>query len=191
MAFSHALDVPAFLGSYATQLNAGLGGFQGRALRAGDQLAFIEQSASTHNAHTTSQPEYLGHYQIRITQSPESGQFSKEQERDFCASSYRVTPELNRMGIRLSGKTIHFSDYPHMPSRGLVPGTIQVPPDGQPIIAGMDAQTTGGYLRIGQVIEADMPIIGQLKPGDSVSFVKLETELAQQIYLKQQQIFSA
>ena len=82
------------------------------------------------------------------------------------------------------------NEYQHMHSRGLLPGAIQLPPDGQPIIAGKDAQTTGGYLRIGQIIRSDLALTGQLRPGDELQFLKITVEEAKQTYNQQVQLLN-
>ncbi|MVO98922.1 biotin-dependent carboxyltransferase family protein [Paenibacillus lutrae] len=91
---------------------------------------------------------------------------------------YRVLPQSDRMGCRLLGAQLKLVERTQMVSESVVPGTIQVPPDGQPIVLGADSQTTGGYPRIGHVISADLPILAQLPPGASVRFSEVTLEEA-------------
>lgn len=171
IAFSKTMDIQPVLGSVATHLGAGIGGLNGRALMKGDKIQFIDvQPQAKADIDRISTARYAGHYQIRYTSSPESNNFSAAQLEHFVKQKYQVTKEFNRMGIRLTGRAINFAEYPSMLSKGLLPGAIQIPPDGLPIIAGKDAQTTGGYVRIGQIIQADLPIIGQLQTNDEIQF---------------------
>ena len=82
------------------------------------------------------------------------------------------------MGIRLSGPRLTDGVGKERLSSAVVPGTIQVPPDGQPIILMVDAQTIGGYPRLGQVIAADLPKLAQLRPGQSVQFQRVDRDEA-------------
>lgn len=179
------LNVSDLLNSVSTQVNAGLGGFHGRPLMKADNIPCLKL-APEHPIHASFPAlHYSGHYQLRYTNAPEHHYFSSAQKSSFQKQRFQVSQELSRMGVRLAGTGITFEQYATYQSRGLVPGAIQIPPDGQPIIAGADAQTTGGYLRIGQIIRADMPVVGQLKPGDSVQFQPIELADASHIYQQQ------
>lgn len=173
------------LGSYSTHLTAHLGGFNGRAFTAGDKLALYDCRAVDEQVLA---PEYklqfLGDYVIRCIPSVETERFSKVQLKAFQAQSFNVSVDSNRMGIRLEGAKITF-EMNDIVSMGLMPGTIQLPPSGQPIIAGVDAQTIGGYPRIAQVAEVDKPLLGQLRPGDSVTFQLITLEQARSFYQDQ------
>ena len=190
IAFNQRMSIEAALDSVSTHVTAGIGGLQGRSLKAGDRIEFIDVDEQ---AISDSKPPiyYSGNYQIRFTESPESGLFNEEQRRQFQSSDFSVTKDLSRMGIRLnSEQALKISNYPQMQSRGLLPGAIQIPPDGSPIIAGKDAQTTGGYARIGQIIAADMPLVGQLKPNDEVQFQRISIEQALAIKKQQDHLLS-
>lgn len=190
LAFSGRLQIPAVLNSYSTQLNAGLGGLHGGPLKNGDVIPLIIEPSRSLKKKKISPVHFSGHFRIRFTPAPESEHFDSKNFEVFQQHTYYVSQNLNRMGIRLSGKPVRPEQYPSYDSRGLLPGAIQVPPDGQPIIAGMDAQTSGGYLRIGQVIQADMPIIGQLKPGDEIEFLPIEIERARGLLKAQRTLLS-
>ncbi len=172
-------------GSYSTHLTARFGGFNGRAFTAGDKLALYDCRAVDEQVLA---PEYklqfLGDYVIRCIPSVETERFSKVQLKAFQAQSFNVSVDSNRMGIRLEGEKITF-EMNDIVSMGLMPGTIQLPPSGQPIIAGVDAQTIGGYPRIAQVAEVDKPLLGQLRPGDSVTFQLITLEQARSFYQDQ------
>lgn len=84
------------------------------------------------------------------------------------AGPWKVGPECDRMGIRLEGNPVVSGLVADRLSEPVVPGTIQLPGSGLPIILGMDGQTIGGYPRVGHVIDADMDMVGQLRPGDGI-----------------------
>ncbi len=185
IAFADRLDIPKVLNSVSTQLLAGIGGYHGRALEKGDLLTLraFNNKTTSYNAPAL---YYTGQYLLRFTESPEYQHFTASQIKQLQQIKFEVSTQLNRMGIRLNTHTpLMFDSYPAMKSRGLSAGAIQVPPDGMPIIAGKDAQTTGGYLRSGQIIQADLPILGQLKPGDSLQLQQISIVEARRIDRKQ------
>jgi biotin-dependent carboxylase-like uncharacterized protein len=97
------------------------------------------------------------------------------------ADCWTVSPASNRMGLRLRGP--HLPVPPHeLVSEPVAPGAIQVMPDGQAIILGVDGQTIGGYPKVAQVISADLDLLGQLRPGVRISFDTVTVEVAQEIY---------
>lgn len=96
-------------------------------------------------------------------------------------TKFRVRPESNRMGLRLHSTTTWPEDGKELVSAPVMPGTLQLPGGGQPILLGIDAQTIGGYPRLGHVIEADLDAIGQLRPGASLRFQLVTLEEAEQL----------
>ena len=191
IAFAKPLLIEPVMNSAATHLSAAIGGHHGRAVKIGDRIRCDERElATTDHRQIDSLANYSGRYVIRYTPAPESKHFSESQYQTFHNNRYNVSTEFSRMGIRLVGEKVKFSLYPTMPSRGLLPGSIQLPPDGTPIIAGKDCQTTGGYLRIGQVIACDLPIIGQLKAQDEVQFLAISIANAIALNVKQQQLLA-
>ena len=98
-------------------------------------------------------------------------------------AEFKVTPQSDRMGIRLSGARVEGRAARDMVSGAVVPGTVQVPPDGQPIILMADAQTIGGYPQAAHVATADLPILAQMKPGEGVRFREISLEEAQALML--------
>ncbi|MDO9635927.1 MAG: allophanate hydrolase, partial [Thiobacillus sp.] len=95
----------------------------------------------------------------------------------FFAGPYRVDPASDRRGLRLKGPAVTHAPI-ELTSQGALPGAVQVPPDGQPIILGWDGPVTGGYPVIAGVISADLPRLARLRPGDTVRFVTIELEAA-------------
>lgn len=115
---------------------------------------------------------------IRIVPGPEFHQLSKSQLESFVKKEYTITPTLSRMGIRLSEQVLHWKNETSMISSGVLPGTIQITNDGTPILLLNDAQTTGGYPRIATVIRADMDVLGQLAPGNTITFKIVDLDSA-------------
>lgn len=164
------IDVPRILGSRSTCLRAGFGGWQGRALVAGDRLETTPSRPDLPNRRLSAPPDATG--PIRVVPGPQAEWFGSEGLAVLCAAPYTVTAECDRMGLRLEGASLPFtSGYStDILSDGIVPGAMQVPGSGQPIILLADAQTTGGYAKIATVIGADLPRLSRLAPGGQVRF---------------------
>lgn len=165
LAFAGGIEVPLVLGSRATDLGAGFGGFEGRALRAGDALALGGSPAPGHN------PESVGQLPaprvaVRVVLGPQDDHFHEDALRRFLEQSWRVASTSDRIGFRLEGSPLTHRGPSEIVSDGLVPGAIQVPPDGAPIVAMADGPTTGGYPKIATVLSADLPLLAQLVPGE-------------------------
>lgn len=178
LAFSGTMKLEKVMDSYSTHLMAQFGGFKGRCFTDGDQLDFVE----INNTSSKQLPEefklhYSGNYQLRITDSVESKDFSQKHIDQFLKQTYNVLPQSNRMGIRLqTGQPIQMNKS--IISSGLTQGSIQIPPSGQPIISSVDGQTIGGYPRIANIISADLAILGQLKPNDKINFMYVSIQQA-------------
>jgi allophanate hydrolase subunit 2 len=112
-----------------------------------------------------------------VVTGPQAGLFDDAGLAAFFAGTYRVDPTSDRRGLRLAGPAVTHGRI-ELPSQGVLPGAIQVPPDGRPIILGWDGPVTGGYPVIAGVIAADMPRLAQLRPGDAVRFMTIELEAA-------------
>jgi biotin-dependent carboxylase-like uncharacterized protein len=175
LAIDGGLDVPEVLGARATSLSAGFGGHQGRALKAGDCLLLgtpHQFSKSMGVLQRTWTPE------VRAIPGPEYKQFSEESRKIFWAHAWKVSLQSNRMGYRLQGHTLACDRQENLLSHAVMPGVVQVPPNGQPIVLLADAQTTGGYPRIATVIEADLWKLAQIPPGRSFCFFQTTLALA-------------
>ena len=116
-------------------------------------------------------PIYSSCYILRVITGPEFEQFDIEQIQSFFDTTFEVSPDSNRMGYRLKGAIEHYEPKSEEISSGIVQGTIQVTSSGQPIILTADAQTTGGYPRIANVVSEDLSIVAQMKAGDEVKFM--------------------
>lgn len=116
------------------------------------------------------QPQYSRTIRIRVLPGPEFEDFSRTTIAYFFSRGYRLTTDSNRMGYRLDDTIIDFRPDREVISSGVIPGTIQITNAGQPIILMADAQTSGGYYRLANVISADIDILAQAKPGDEIWF---------------------
>ena len=172
LAVGGGLDVPAVLGSRSTSVVAGIGPFGGRPLRAGDVLSVATSVAARASApgHPLRLPR--GGARVRAIPGPHDGRFAPATVEQFFASQFLVLPQSNRMGYRLEGPALPASGQAAMLSEATPIGSVQVPPSGQPILLMADRQTIGGYPRIATVITADLPLAGQLAPGDWIRFAR-------------------
>ncbi|WP_282775868.1 biotin-dependent carboxyltransferase family protein [Phaeodactylibacter xiamenensis] len=116
------------------------------------------------------QPIFPKNGEVRVFPGPEWGAFSDSARAQFLDQPFTLSKDSNRMGLRLKEQLPETGHLPGLLSSAVLPGTVQVPPSGQPIILMADAQTTGGYLRIAQVATNDLPILAQCRPGDQVQF---------------------
>lgn len=168
LAVAGGIAVPAALGSCSTDLKAGFGGLQGRALRDGDSLLLGPSIALPPRRVGLRPPDWSA--DLRVLPGPEHDEFSAPARDAFWAADWRLTPQSNRMGYRLAGPVLTREHGTELPSHGVLPGVIQVPPSGQPIVLLADAQTTGGYPKIGVVIGADLWKLAQLRLGATLRF---------------------
>lgn len=169
LAIAGGIDVPQALGSRSTYTRAGLGGWQGRALREGDALPVAAARRIPVGQWRIDEriwPAYSAEPCIRVLPGAQAAQFPEA----WCEGAWQVTPQSDRMGLRLRGPALRRTTTGDLVSSPVAPGTIQVPPDGQPIVLLADAQTIGGYPQLGHAIAADLPLLAQVRPGDTVRF---------------------
>ncbi|MCS7461188.1 biotin-dependent carboxyltransferase family protein [Paenibacillus doosanensis] len=207
VAVAGGIDVPQVLGSRSTYLRGGLGGFEGRMLKAGDvvkQGPAGERSARLakrlterltpdrpfqaaawhiHPPHMAAVSEPLG---VRVTPGAQLGRLDQDSRKRLFGSVFEVSPQSDRMGYRLQGAALRQTSTEELLSEAVPPGTVQLPSDGSPIILLADRQTTGGYPRIAHVVSADLPALGQAKPGDKLRFRPVTLEQAERLYLLQE-----
>lgn len=177
LAFGGGVLEPPVMGSRSTFLPAGFGGHSGRALRTGDTLACGGPPDKAHLRRAQAAPFEAGK-PFRVVAGPQAGLFDDAGLAAFFTGTYRVQAASDRRGVRLSGPAVTHQQT-DLPSQGVLPGAIQVPPDGQPIILGWDGPVTGGYPVMAGVVAADMSRLAQVRPGDAVRFVTIEREAAQ------------
>ena len=177
------IDVPPHHGSRATHLGAGLGGLDGRALRAGDRLpvgvpTVAPAALAGRRLRPGLWPTYPDEATVRVMLGPQAERFAPDAVATFLSATYTVQPDSNRMGVRLSGLRLTHTQGADLTSEGIALGAIQVPDSGQPIILMADRQTTGGYTKIATVIGADIGVVGQARPGARLRFAAVTVEAA-------------
>lgn len=199
LAFAGGIAVPEVMGSKSTYYRAGIGGFQGRALQKGDTFDCGEPTELGRSF--VSQLEVLGrhfkwavHHEaifgfsqtqtIRVMRGTEFDRFDEKTKETLFNEPYTLTTEADRMGYRLEGPTLSLAEKFELLSEGVTYGTIQIPPNGQPIILMTDRQTTGGYPKIGQIISTDLPSLAQLQPTATIHFKEVTLEQAENELLK-------
>jgi antagonist of KipI len=187
LAVAGGIDVPEVLESRSTHLRAGLGGFHGRALRAGDTLAIGAASDGADNlmrrtagamgpfpfALSARTMDPAGLYRegpIRFLPGPDWDLVDESDQRTWTTTRYTVSDKSDRMGYRLQGSLLRSVGRVERISTAVVTGTVQVPPGGEPIVLMVDRQTTGGYPMVAQVIGVDLPSLAQKRPGEEISF---------------------
>ncbi len=182
LAVAGGIDVPVVLGSRSTNLKAGIGGFEGRKLKAGDRLKACVSGAGGSEP-GQEQPGVLdilssrtdadGITEIRVIFGPQDFMFSPEAKETFTQSVYTVTNSSDRMGYRLDGPAVQAENGTDIISDGICFGSVQIPGSGQPIIMMADHQTSGGYAKIATVISSDLPLLAQLGPGSRIRFAEV------------------
>ncbi len=162
--------VPRSFESRATSIISRIGPFGGRPLLTGDVLPIGRPSTETRlpAGRALSMPD--GGARVRIVRGPHDTMFTSGAFDALLGSRFVVTPQSNRMGYRLEGPVIRHAGGADILSDATPIGSLQVPASGQPILLMADRQTTGGYPKIGTVITSDLPIAGQLAPGDWIAF---------------------
>jgi antagonist of KipI len=123
---------------------------------------------------------------VRVTRGRQFAQFTADSQNRLFNQDFLITTQSDRMGYRLSGQKLELAEPLEMISEAVALGTIQVPPDGNPIILLADRQTAGGYPKIAQVAMVDVSKIAQVKPGGKLMFTEVAVETAEQIYLKRE-----
>ncbi|WP_299584166.1 biotin-dependent carboxyltransferase family protein [uncultured Microbulbifer sp.] len=192
--FSAKICVPTILNSTATHLISGFGGHGNSAIANNDKISFkairiAEPAQLNQEFHLNYQARPL----LRVVDGPEKNWFCPSTVENFYKSTFQISAQSNRMGIRLfpsitpSSGTLGGTSK-HMISSGLQPGSIQIPNDGEPIISFIEGQTIGGYPRIAHVIRSDIHRLGQLKAEDKINFLLVSQEGARQI-LREKQYF--
>lgn len=186
VAFAGGLDVPLVMGSRSTYARAGLGGYRGRMLQAGDQLGLEPIAAGSTAARlvaamlqgTGGGGWHAEHFAIaerdtavvRAFPGAHYERLTESGKRNLFGGAFKIGHQSDRMGCRLEGERVDSRDEGELLSEAVACGTIQLPPGGQPIVLLADRQTTGGYPRIAHVATVDIPMFAQLRPGAEVRF---------------------
>lgn len=192
LAIFGGFDVPSIMDSKSTYLSGKFGGYEGRPLRRGDILyssglpPFLNRIGLQFPKEDT--PSFEKEAVLKVILGPQDHHFTLRGIQTFSSSLYRVTPQCDRMGLRLDGPQIERrSDVEEsIISEGMIPGSIQVPGDGKPILI-LTELVTGGYTKIATVISTNLPKVAQLKPGDWVRFDPISIEKAHQLFREQEE----
>jgi biotin-dependent carboxylase-like uncharacterized protein len=186
IAVAGGFAIEPVLGSASTYVRGGFGGWQGRALRAGDRLPLHRDSAEERQEMALPAPPDAGiDRTIRIVLGPQQDRFTDRAIEALLGAEFKVSKQADRMGIRLDGALLaHRGDY-NIVSDGIATGAIQVPGSGQPILLLADHQTTGGYPKIATVISADLPMVGRRRPGDRIRFGAVDVAAAERLRREQ------
>jgi biotin-dependent carboxylase-like uncharacterized protein len=179
------LDLPVVLGSRSTDLKAGFGGFEGRGLKRGDCISLRTAARATpqdtgpgfglapESVLDHARDAAKGFTRLRVLPAAEHDDFTANALATFATGQWILTKDANRIGYRLEGPSLAMTARRELFSHGIVPGTVQVPPSGQPIIPLSDANTCGGYPKIATVIEPDLWRLAQSPSGCAIRFVEI------------------
>ena len=173
LAVPGGFEAERVFGSTSTYLMAGFGGYDGRALKAGDVLNVKDGSSHGQSFVTPEKlrPVFSNSVALRACSSAESELLPAQAEHKFYQHTYQAAQQITRMGFALEGPHLDLESDGMMKSAAVYPGTVQCPPSGQPYILACDAQTTGGYPRLAQIARCDLHLLGQIRPGDRIQFL--------------------
>jgi antagonist of KipI len=197
LAVSGGIDVPLVLGSRSTDLRGNFGGQEGRALRDGDALRLLNKQRVATAAPRISEWSAPANWTrarqssvLRIVRGPDWHRFTTEAQTALISKRFTVTPDSDRMGARLEGAPLSLVTPGDLLSEAVAPGTLQIPPNGKPILLLGDSQTIGGYPRIAHVITVDLPMAAQLWAGNAVRFEEVSLEHAQNLVREREEDFA-
>lgn len=181
LAVAGGFDVMPRLGSRATHLRSRIGGMDGCLVTAGDALPLLATRAPNEQERRACEPR-RPRWPLRVVLGPQADFFDQDVIEAFLGATYRVTHRSDRMGTWLEGPRVAHAHGYNVLSDGLVPGCIQIPGAGQPVVLLMDCQTIGGYPKLATIITADLSRFVQTKPGGQVRFTAIDIEAAHQLY---------
>jgi len=175
MSIRGGISTPKILGSRSTYVRGSFGGINGRPLRSRDVIKGFDVSPLEVEYEMPSEmaPQFPDNLVVNVILGPQVDMFTEKGIETFLSSQYTVTLEADRMGYRLEGPNIEHKAKADIISDALLPGAIQVPKNGKPILIMRDAQTTGGYPKIAVVTCPDLDLVGQAKPNIRIEFAKV------------------
>lgn len=200
LAVSGGIDVSIVLGSRSADLKAGFGGMNGRPLRDGEEFPLAENPARAktlveklrdkkiapwkppHDWSSTARREPV----LRFVRGVDAERCGPAAFQTFSHESFFVSPDSDRMGVRLDGPRLAGSEDADLLSEAVAPGTVQLPPSGKPILLLNDCQTIGGYPKLAHVITVDLPIAAQLRAADVVRFTEVSLADAHRALLERE-----
>jgi biotin-dependent carboxylase-like uncharacterized protein len=200
IAWHGGIDLPAILGSRSTYLRGGFGGHEGRALKSGDVFAMkadftvqgldaLERNLDRIRIYLPATLGAVPRQTIRVLRGAHTPLFTETSVEAFFNGEYRIRPESERMGYRLEGPVLKLKSATQLLSEATSFGSVQVPPDGNPIVLMADRQTTGGYAKIAHVATVDLPAVAQCMPGDRLRFREASLQDAQTLDMQREQAF--
>lgn len=198
VSFAGGIDVPVVMGSRSTDLKGGFGGHLGRPLRQGDQLHLLSTANSYDRLREFALPIRDAGIrleddvtEVRMIPAAEWDDYSLETQEQFLSTNWIIDQVSNRVGYRLIGPSLTHGTQKELLSHGILPGTVQLPPSGQPVVQMSDANTCGGYPKLGVVIQADLWRLGQAQLGKAVRFHRVTPGQALQAMQEEKALLSA
>jgi len=186
LAIAGGIDLPLVLGSRGTDLVGGFGGHGGRALRAGDRLQLFPSKENVprprRRERVPADSSPGGERVLRLLPGPDEGLLARSAGDPLVDTIFTVSPHSDRRGVRLLGASVPLAPHAPLRSQGTLPGAVQIPPSGEPIVLGVDAPVTGGYPWVAQVIAADVGRLGRLAPGAPVRFARVDFDAAERAW---------
>jgi len=180
------INTPMILGSRSTYVRGRFGGIEGRQLKTGDVIEGFSAPLlkAGFKMPESLMPNFTNNFTVHVVLGPQADMFAERGIEKFLSNHYKVTVESDRMGYRLEGPAIEHKGKAEIVSDALLPGAIQVPRNGKPIIIMKDAQTTGGYPKIAVVVTPDLDRLGQAKPNDTIKFSEITLKEAHEKLLE-------
>jgi antagonist of KipI len=191
IAVAGGIDVPMLMGSRSTYMKGGFGGYQGRAILAGDIIKTLKPRVELNSNGITLPAELMpfeyGHnHNVKVVMGPQDDAFSLESKTAFLSSEYGISVQSDRMGYRMEGPAVKHLVGADIISDATALGSVQIPGDGNPIILMADRGTTGGYTKIATVVGPDLSLLAQSMPGDKVRFTSVTPAEAREILMEQE-----
>ncbi|MAP94214.1 MAG: allophanate hydrolase [Ponticaulis sp.] len=191
LAVSGTVGAEEFLSSTSTYLPGGFGGFAGRALKDGDEIDISDiwepPSAETPRS---LRPYFNDRFVLQVCAGPDLTDLDENAHQKLLSEEYKCSQRASRMGLELVGEALNTQALPSKTSSAVFPGTVQCPPNGNPYVLLSDAQTTGGYPHLLQVIRSDRFQLGQIRPGSAVRFVLRNAEDARRRLVERSEAYS-
>lgn len=190
-------DIPGWLGSFSTNVKSKVGGYQGRPLKRGDEIALgnpiftVVADALEVLPHSVNRSLLYDDQPVRIIQGHEWSWLDQSSSVRIMSTQFSIDPTSDRMASFLKHDPIHFVRQDQLLSSAVTVGTIQALPSGKLCVLMADHQTTGGYPRVGHIISAHLPKFSQLSPGEKFTFALCTVEEAEKMLFSLQSSVSA
>lgn len=188
--FGKPLEIPKMANSYSTHTRSKIGGYHGRALKSSDVITCQQNKMYTERIGLSCPVEALNQELIHIIEGPQIEHFSNEAKQKLVNEVFEISEKSDRMGFRLQGENIAPMESADIISEPVALGSIQVPNDGNSIILLNDKQTVGGYTKIATVCAADLPILAQKKPNETIKFEWVTVATATEKLKEKEQAFN-